>query len=1183
MSGFVHLHVHSEYSLLDGACRINKLVERAKELGQKALAITDHGVMFGVIDFYRAAKEAGIKPIIGCEVYVAARSRFDKVHEFDSEYFHLILLCKNEKGYKNLIKLVSLGFTEGFYTKPRIDHELLEKYHEGLICLSACLAGEVPRALTHDDYKKAKEIALWYQSVFGEGNYYIEIQDHNLREQIEINPSLIKLSKETGIPLVATNDAHYINKEDSKMQNVLICIQTNHTVGEDNAMAFSTEEFYIKSKEEMLEKFSNVPEALEITEKIAEQCNLDFEFGNIKLPHFEVPDEQDHFEYFKKICYDGLYKKYGDSPPENIVARLQYELDTINKMGYVDYFLIVHDFVRFAKENDIPVGPGRGSGAGSLAAYCVDITGIDPIRYNLIFERFLNPERISMPDFDIDFCYEKRQKVIDYVVSKYGADHVAQIVTFGTMAARAAIRDVGRAMGIAYATVDSVAKMVPFALHMNIDLALKRSPELNEAYNSDPIIKELIDMSKKVEGMPRHASTHAAGVVITHEQVSNYVPLLKNDEAVVTQFPMTTLEELGLLKMDFLGLRTLTVISDTVKMIKKEQSEFSIDKINLEDKATFEMVSEGHTLGVFQFESGGMTSTIMSLKPESIEDFVAVISLYRPGPMESIPRYINNRHNKKDVTYKHKLLIPILDVTYGCIVYQEQVMQIFRTLAGYSLGRADLVRRAMSKKKVDVMQKERDIFINGLTDENGNVLVEGAVRRGVPARTAEEIFAEMESFASYAFNKSHAASYAMLSYQTAYLKCHYPNQFMAALLTSVLDSTSRIKLYIEECKKLHIKVLPPDVNESYESFTVSGSDIKFGLLAVKNLGRGFISKMIEEREQNGKYKSFYDFCKKMHGKDFNKRALESLIKCGGLESINKNRRQMLIAMESIVDGIEKEKKKNLEGQLGFFDNEETDTSDEFKMMETEDFTLQQKLEMERDITGLYLSGHPIEKYTDFAKKISSASITDILESKDGHGKYKDNQQVILVAVINSFKLKTTRNNSTMAFAMIEDILGTAEMIIFPKTLQEHAALLKEGNIIVIRGKINFKDDEDVKIICENVVIPEEYDASRFSYEDYSRNGNYNKNTKPAENKEQKPAAKKNKPGLYIRVNSREDDQFKQAFAVTGIFEGDFPLYIFQRDTKKLMLAPRVNWVELNDVMISQLKKILGDENVAVRE
>ena len=976
---FTHLHLHTEYSLLDGACRLDDLLDRAVELGMDSIAITDHGVMYGAVDFYKKAKARGIKPIIGCECYLASRGRKDKVHALDNERYHLVLLCENATGYQNLISMVSKAWTEGFYTKPRIDRELLEQYHEGIIALSACLAGEIPRALIADDYERAKEKALWYNKVFGQGNFYLELQNHGIREQKQIEPMLIRLSKETGIPLVATNDTHYVRKEDSKIQQVLICIATNTTLGQGNGLEFDSDEFYLKSEEEMHELFSHVPEAIENTQIIADRCNYDFEFGNTKLPHFEVPDGRDHFEWFREQCYAGMYRNYGDNPPKEYFDRLNYELDVINKMGYVDYFLIVHDFIRYAKSKGIPVGPGRGSGAGSIAAYCIGITGIDPMKYNLLFERFLNPERVSMPDFDVDFCYERRGEVIDYVIEKYGADHVAQIVTFGTLAARAAIRDVGRAMGIPYNIVDNVSKQVPRELNITIQKALKKSPEFRSLYESSDEIKSLIDTSMKVEGMPRHTSTHAAGVVITRDPVASYVPLALNDNSPVTQYTMTTLEELGLLKMDFLGLRTLTVINDAVKMIRLKDNSFDINKIDIADKATYEMMASGQTEGVFQFESAGMKSVLIGLKPVDIEDLIAVISLYRPGPMDSINTYIENRHHPEKTVYKTEKLREILEVTYGCMIYQEQVMQIFRSLAGYSYGRADIVRRAMSKKKHDVMEKERKNFIYGIVREDGTVECDGCVKRGIPAEVANDIFDDMSSFASYAFNKSHATAYAYVAYQTAYLKCHYPCEFMAALLSSVLDNTDKVTEYTDECNRIGIKILPPNVNESNDNFTVSNGNIRFGMLAIKNLGRSFIRNIISERNA-GKFTSFYNFCSRMHGSDFNKRAVESLIKSGALDGLGANRRQMLMAMNEIIDELDSKKRRNVEGQIGLFDSVGGESHSESALKFFDEFPQSELLAMEKSTTGLYLSGHPMASHAELAASMGCVRIAELANS-----------------------------------------------------------------------------------------------------------------------------------------------------------------------------------------------------------
>lgn len=1163
MSGFVHLHVHSEYSLLDGACRIPGLVDTAIELGQTAVAITDHGAMYGVIDFYKAAKAKGIKPIIGCEVYVAPRTHLDKVHEYDSESRHLVLLCKNNVGYQNLIQLVSLAWTEGFYNKPRVDDEQLRRYSDGLIALSACLAGEIPRRLLAGEYEAAKQKALQYQEIFGEGNFYLELQDHGIREQKYINPMIIRISQETGIPLVATNDCHYLRQEDSKTQKILLCIQTNHTVEDDNAMEFATDQFYVKSEEEMRALFPEAPQAIDNAVKIAEQCQVDFEFGHTKLPHFDVPDGRDHEEYFREQCYQGLYRHYGENPDPSLVERLEYELSTICTMGYVDYYLIVHDFIRYAKSVGIPVGPGRGSGAGSLAAYCIGITGIDPIKYNLLFERFLNPERVSMPDFDIDFCYERRQEVIDYVVKKYGHDHVAQIITFGTMAARGAIRDVGRALAVPYATADTVAKLVPMELGMTLDRALEVSAELKTRYDTDPQIHELLDTARKLEGMPRHASTHAAGVVITEQPVSSYVPLAKNDEAVVTQFTMTTLEELGLLKMDFLGLRTLTVLSDAEKMVRRKAPDFRLEDIREDDQEVFTMLSSGNTEGVFQFESGGMRNVLMQLKPENIEDLIAVISLYRPGPMESIPRYIENRHHPEKVTYKHPLLSSILDVTYGCIVYQEQVMQIFRTLAGYSLGRADIVRRAMSKKKKAIMEREHQIFIHGLVNEDGEVEVEGCIRRGISEEVASAIYAEMESFASYAFNKSHAAAYANVSYQTAWMKCKYPREFMAALLTSVLDNGNKVAGYIAECNKMDIRVLPPHVNESDNGFTVSGEDIRFGLLAVRNLGRGFIKRLLEEREQNGKFLSYYDFCKRMHGKDMNRRTLESLIKCGALDGLGGNRRQMLSVVESLLESLDSVKKKNVEGQLGFFDAPGSAIQDEGpELPQLSEFPPNDLMTMEKEVTGMYLTGHPMAAYAGLADKLNCARIGDILEEHEEHGRYRDGSWVSLLCIVSAVRLKATKNNSTMAFVQVEDMYGSIEVLVFPQVLTQYAHLLKENQVVLLSGRVSAREEEDAKIICEQVSLPNQV----------SKGG-----SAPQEKK------KSQRSGLFLQIPSMECKEYKRATLLLSIFEGNTPVYFFCKDTRKLLMAPAKLWVDFNDVLFRELQNQLGEENVVMRE
>ncbi len=1164
MSNFVHLHLHSEYSLLDGACRIKNMIKKVKELGQKAVAITDHGCMYGVMDFYKTAKNEGVKPIIGCEVYVANRSRFDKIKEYDSENYHLILLCKNNTGYQNLIKMVSKSFIEGFYNKPRIDEELLRKYSDGLIALSACLAGAIPRALNRNDYEAAKEIALNYQEIFGRGNFYIELQNHGLAEEIRILPMLARLSKETNIPMVATNDCHYVTREDSRMHEILLCIQTNHTINDDDRMNFGTDQIYIKSEDEIRVLFDkdDYAGAIENTSKIAEQCNVEFEFGKTKLPHFDVPNNQDHYEYFKDQCYVGLYKIYGEKPEVSIINRLEYELSTIKKMGYVDYYLIVHDFVRYAKSVGIAVGPGRGSGAGSLAAYCIGITGIDPIKYDLLFERFLNPERVSMPDFDIDFCYVRRQEVIDYVIRKYGHERVAQIITFGTMAARGAIRDVGRALDMSYAEVDSVAKLVPMELGMTIEKAIESSIDLKKKYKEDQKVKELINMAKKLEGMPRHASTHAAGVVITEKPVDEYVPLAKNDEAIVTQFTMTTLEELGLLKMDFLGLRTLTVIKDTEKMINKFDSSFKIENIDLNDKDVFSMMSKGLTQGVFQYESVGMRNVLMQLKPENIEDLIAVISLYRPGPMSSIPQYIENRHHPEKIKYKHPLLADILNVTYGCIVYQEQVMQIFRKLAGFSLGRADIVRRAMSKKKKDVMEKEHQVFIHGLVNESGNIEVEGCIRRGISEEVASSIYSEMESFASYAFNKSHAAAYALISYQTAYLKCKYPKEYMASLITSVFDNINKAVEYIEECRNLKINVLPPNINESEDAFTVSGSDIRFGLLAIKSLGKAPIEKILEERKY-GKFKSLYDFCKRMHNKDIQKKVVENLIKGGAFDNMGANRRQMLAVLDSIFEGLATEKKNNIKGQIGFFDTVESEKDSFIKFPDLEEFPQKELFKMEKEITGLYMSGHPLAEFTDLIKNQNYAKIGDIISiSKVEEAKYKDGDKIKILAIISDVKLKTSKNNNTFAYVNIEDMYGSMEMMVFGSVLEKSSFLLMEGNIVEIHARISVREDEEPKLICDEIIPPDKINRNKI-------NSNEEKVSKNA--------------GLYIKVKKKESFEYERAMLLLSIFEGTTPVYIFFEESNKLVLAPRRLWISKNDVLIEELKRKIGDKNVVLKE
>lgn len=1161
MKDFVHLHLHSEYSLLDGACRLNKLISKVKEIGQKAVAVTDHGVMYGTIDFYKKAIKEGIKPIIGCEVYVAPRIRFDKEFKLDNKPYHLSLLCENNLGYKNLIKLVSLSFKEGFYNKPRIDRELITKYNQGIICLSGCIAGEVPNLLQKGDYNKAREVAMFYQNVFGEKNYFIEIQNNKDDDQNKkVREQLIMLAADIGAPLVATNDVHYINKADSKMHKVLMAIQTGSTV-KDLKIDFGSDEFYVKSTEEMCELFKETPEAVENTVNIANRCNVNFEFGVIKLPKFSIDEISDNNKFFKELCYSGLIKRYGKNPEASIVKRLEYEISIIEKMGYIDYFLIVYDFVNYARNNNIPVGPGRGSGAGSIAAYCISITNIDPIKYNLLFERFLNPERISMPDFDIDFCYEKRQQVIDYVIYKYGADHVAQIVTFGTMAARMSIRDVARVLGISYQTSDMVARAVPTELNITIDKALDVSVDFKQLYDSDDEIKELIDMAKNIEGMPRHTSTHAAGVVITKDVVDSYVPLQKVNDSIMTQFTMTNLEELGLLKMDFLGLRTLTVIYDAEKMIKKENENFNIEKISYQDKEVFSMLSKGLCNGVFQFESLGMRQVLKNLKPESVEDLIAVISLYRPGPMESIPKYIECKHNPKKITYKHPLLENILKVTYGCIVYQEQVMQICRELAGYSYGRADLVRRAMSKKKADIMELERKNFVYGAKKEDGTVECLGAINNGVPEKVAHEIFDEMNSFAAYAFNKSHATAYAILSYQTAYLKCHFPKQFMAAILTSVLDNTNKILEYIEECNRLNIKISPPDVNLSYKGFTVSADGINFGLVAVKNVGRGFIDELIKEREKNGDFKSLYDFCERMCGKDVSKKNLESLIKAGAFDSLHKARKPMLLQYASIINNINKKNRSTLEGQLNLFEEQNNKKyNNEYIMDETDDFPINERLNMEKEVVGLYISGHPLDKYEGliFRNKLKKIlCINDGVKNKSNI--FLDKAKVSIIGVISNIEFKITRNGQTMAFVVVEDKTSNIELLIFPNVLDKYKHLIVDENVIIVDGTISIKNDSDVKLIANNIFLADDYE------------------------KQNNIATKSNikRKGLYLKVETQNCIQMRKSQLFLEIFEGETPVYIYFMDIKKLLVAPRSMWTDVNPTMMKELKNILGEENVVL--
>ena len=1089
MSKFVHLHIHSEFSLLDGANRIKDLPVRAKELGMDSIAITDHGVMFGAIDFYKACKKEGVKPIIGCEVYVAPRSRTDKQPGIDNHYYHLILLAKNNEGYKNLSKLVSLSFVDGYYYKPRIDREILEKYHEGLICLSACLAGEVNQALLSGQNEKAEQVALWHKKVFGD-DYYIEIQNNGIKEQVLANQKLVQLARKLDIPLVATNDAHYLKREDAYNHEVLLCIQTGKRMSDEDRMKFDTDELYVKSPEEMAEYFKAFPDAIENTVKIAEQCNVEFEFGHTILPNYDVPPEYPtHYDFLKELCDKGLKKRYGENLSEEIQQRAEYELSIIKKMGYVDYYLIVWDFIHYAKTNGIPVGPGRGSGAGSILAYAIEITDIDPIKYGLLFERFLNPERISMPDFDVDFSDERRQEVIDYVARKYGHDHVSQIITFGTMAAKMVIRDVARVLDYPYAEADALAKMIPNEIHITIKKALEQNKELKDRYDTDEQTRKILDIAMGLEGMPRQASTHACGVVITKDPVDTYVPLYVRDGQINTQYIMTTLEELGLLKMDFLGLRNLTVIQNTIDMVKENHGidvEFDQD---MSDPKVYKLWQDGNTSGIFQFESQGMTNFMKELKPDCLEDLIAGVSLYRPGPMDQIPRYIRGKQNPGHNEYTHQSLEPILNVTYGCMVYQEQVMQIVRDLAGYSLGRADLVRRAMGKKKLDVMAKEREVFIHGQVDENGNIEVPGCVRNGIDEVSANKIFDEMAEFAKYAFNKSHAACYAVVSYRTAYLKAYYPAEFMAATLNSYLGNLDKAPQYIDECKRLGIPILKPDINKSFEKFTVEDEKIRFGLGAIKNVGTIPVENIVKERKEKGEYKSFTDFCERVSELQVNKKCVESLIKAGAFQEFEQTRATLLASFEAIIDTIQSGNKKGFNGQVSMFDigtkqEKEDMEKQKYKFEEYEEMPEKEMLSMEKEMLGIYISGHPLEKMReqimhstninslDLSKIAEQADTTNIEENtqqiQNAKPKFVDGQKVKYAGIITSIKKKYTKNNKIMAFITIEDLYGTAEIIAFENAVVNAGKSLIEENIVVVDGRLSIRDDQEPTIIANEI-------------------------------------------------------------------------------------------------------------------
>ena len=1145
---FVHLHVHSEYSLLDGACRISGMMDRVKELGQTAIALTDHGVMYGCIEFYKAAKEAGIKPIIGCEVYVAPRGMDDRIHGVDNEAYHLVLLCKDRTGYENLCLLVSEAFINGFYGKPRVDLALLRKHHEGLIALSACLAGAVPRYLMQEEYEAAKEYALQLSSIFGADNFYLELQDHDLPEQRSVNQGIMRIARETGLPLVVTNDAHYLRREDAKMQDVLLCIQTGKTVDDPNRMKFQTEEFYLKSEEELRQLFPNCPEAFENTAKIAQRCNLEFVFNQYHLPSFPVPEGYTNEEYFRKLCMDGFAQRY-ENPPESYRQRLEYEIRVISNMGYVNYYLIVWDFIRYAKETGIPVGPGRGSGAASIVAYCMHITEVDPMQYALIFERFLNPERVSMPDFDTDFCQERRGEVIDYVMKKYGSDHVAQIATFGTMAARGAIRDVGRALNFSYAETDVVAKLVPtMPLHITLKEALEVSPKLKEMYDADDRVKTLIDTAMRLEGMPRNTSTHAAGVVITAEPVCSYVPLSRNDDTIVTQYTMTTIEELGLLKMDFLGLRNLTVIEDAQKQIRRIQPDFDIDKVPDNDPETFAMLAEGKTQGVFQLESAGITGVCVNMKPASIEDLTAIVALYRPGPMDSIPKFIANKLDHKKITYKTPHLEPILRVTYGCIVYQEQVIEIFRSLAGYTMGQADNIRRAISKKKQKVIEAERKVFVYGDPEQG----IPGCMGNGVSEQAAQSIYDEIVEFANYAFNKAHAVCYAVVSYQTAYLKCHYPHQYMAALMTSVLDSATKISGYIAECKDLGIATLPPDVNHSEDTFTVEDNAIRFGLGAVKNVGRGLIRTMVNKRNEGGAFRSLEEFVRRMGEGELNKRAVENFIKCGAMDCFGRNRSELLAVYETVMDSVAAARKRNLDGQMGMFSlltqEEEQDSVPIPKLNELQKADL---MLMEKETTGIYLSGHPMDDYRPYLR---GTGIVPIGKLMDEESTYRDDEIVSVAGIVQTVKMKTTRNNSMMAYVTLEDNTGAIEMLAFSNVLSQYGGYLQENQPTVVIGRLSMRDDKEPQIVINRARPISDY----------------------AEKTVRQPISADST--LYLRLSSETDEKYQKVRAILGMFPGNNTAVLYFADTKQR----RGTRCSLDEDMLLRLKQLLGEENVVVK-
>lgn len=1184
---FTHLHVHTEYSLLDGFSRVKTLVKRAKEKGMTAVAITDHGCMFGAIDFYKAAKAEGIKPIIGCEVYTAPRKLTDKDPNYDKHQGHLVLLAKDMIGYKNLIKIVSKSYVDGFYYKPRTDMDELKKHSQGLIALSACLAGDVPRAIMNGNYDKARKLAMEYREIFGNGNYYLEIQDHGLPEQKQVNTEVVRLSRELNIPLVATNDVHYVDKDDAKIQDILMCLQMQKTIDDENRMKFPSDEFYLKSREEMEQLFPELEEALDNTNEIAERCNVEFEFHKYHLPRYDVPEGYTTNGYFRELCRKGLEERYGEDCPEEYKERLEYELNTIENMGYVEYFLIVWDFINFAKQNNIMVGPGRGSAAGSIVAYTLKITDIDPMKYSLLFERFLNPERVSMPDIDIDFCYERREEVIDYVKRKYGEDHVAQIITFGTMGAKIAIRDVARVLNVSYNKADQIAKEIPFELGMTIDKAMDSNPTLVELYESDAEAREVIDISKRLEGTLRHASTHAAGVVIARNPVDEYVPLYKHQDSITTQFTMTTLEELGLLKMDFLGLRTLTVIRDALDLIElnrdikgyTEHIDFS--KMEYDDDEVFETLSQGNTLGVFQLESSGMRNFMKQLKPNSFEDIVAGISLFRPGPMDSIPTYIENKNNPEKVTYINDKLRPILEVTYGCLVYQEQVMQVVRDLAGYSYGRSDLVRRAMSKKKMDVMEEERQYFIHGKFDDEGNIEIPGCIRNGISEEDANKIFDDMIDFARYAFNKSHAAAYGVLAYETAYLKVHYPVEFMAALMTSIMGNSDKVVEYIRECNAIGIPVNPPDINKSFSKFSVEGDSIRFGLAAVKNVGVNIIENIVKEREENGEFKDFVDFAKRLDSKDTNKRVVESLIKCGAFDQISENRATLMAGYESVLESISMDRKKNVQGQISLFDafsaqvEEVPDMQLSTNLPVVREFSEKERLNMEKEVLGMYLSGHPLSEYKSELDRKTSINMKKINELKENEKTFMKihDREVIMGGMVIAKRIMTTKRNEIMAFITLEDLYGAIEVVVFPQTLKKFNILLNDDSIILIKGAISIDDDE-AKLIARDIKdINEEY---RFNSEKISFD--VRSNSSKSKNRQ-----------MNVRIDTVGDEELlMKVFKITRKYPGSDRLVLLPKDQNIDMSKPIAYkvpgmYINADEELKKELGSLVGKLNIEIEE